>query len=202
MSLCYGPRCDWVGAAMRDLEAGKFANEYFKNGVYPFLASLGISDCPSDLFDVNESGGLFSLFNNASIACFMEHVAKLEGFADGHEWYASVERGGSKFEDLPIWETVFWVPVELPRAGKILNDEVMVAGCPALQRELALLQQLSPLGLGAVPPTYDWMRKDPKGWFHNNEQQLSEEDTIRWIWLALSQGAAIAMDRKMVLWYR
>jgi hypothetical protein len=187
---------------VKDMEVGRFAIEDFDHAVASFLASVGVKNCPDNLFQEDEQIALFSLFNVASVACFLEHVFPLEGHADWTAAYAAIERGESKFQNMPWLDQVLWLPVELPHTGRVPDDELMIGSCPALQKELALIQQLSPLGLGGKPPTYDWMRQDPIGWFRGNQEALSDEDGIRWIWRALSDGATIAMEKRVAMWCR
>jgi hypothetical protein len=63
-----------------------------------------------------------------------------------------------------------------------------------------VLQQRSPLGLGAIPRVYELMRRDIRAFYRDDaEFQLDEADTIRWIWRALFDGATIAIESKSVL---
>jgi hypothetical protein len=79
-----------------------------------------------------------------------------------------------------------------------LSDEgnpTFVGSCIRLLNELAKIKEMSPLDVSTTPPTYGDMRNDYRGWFSMSDSP-SEDDTIRWVWNALRDGAQISIARR------
>ena len=56
---------------------------------------------------------------------------------------------------------------------------------------------MSDLQLGTAPAAYAEMRRNYSAWLKSamsDNTTLSESDTIRWIWLALHEGAEFALS--------
>jgi hypothetical protein len=86
------------------------------------------------------------------------------------------------------------LPVELEHPGNLKDDPtVFVGSCMALLRELRELQELS--------QGYEEMRADIRRFYSSNATlQLADADCVRWVWLALRDGAEMAIKENMALW--
>ena len=139
--------------------------------------------------------------NLASVRVFLLHVAHCEGYSNGNAWFAAWESGKSKYGNMPFWDTSIWLPVEIAPGNLEDDSTVFVGSCLALLRELGELQKISQLHLGVAPKGYEEMRVDTREFYRSHGAlQLDEADCVRWIWLALRDGAEMALKENTVLW--
>ncbi len=92
----------------------------------------------------------------------------------------------------------FWLPVEFDPPEKPASGPygpTFIGSSIRLLDELAKIQEILPLNVATLPPTYSEMRNDYRRWF-STPGELSEDDTIRWIWNALRDGAQISIESK------
>jgi hypothetical protein len=183
------------GAAMgSDLFVGSIGVEGLETSLASHFAGLGLKPDLQRLFEADEVEATLCFLNGASLMAFLEHVGVVEGYPDSHTALRAFERGEARLKNIPCWENSIWLPFDFEHAGTLKDDPTVFVGSgPALLRELADLQQRSPLGLGASPNGYERMRQDIRAFYRDRTAfQLDEADTIRWIWRALFDGATIA----------
>jgi hypothetical protein len=132
------------------------------------------------------------LLNTASIAAFNRFVAALEGLTDND----AMDR--TTFKNLPWWLVSVWLPIDFDPPRELGSDEgdpVFVGSCQRLVRELEEIKAKSPISMGDAPADYQIMRPDQyRKWLVSvSGEPLTNEDTLRWIWRALRDGAELAM---------
>lgn len=134
-----------------------------------------------------------SLFNLATVCLFTDHVAKLEGFADSG---AAMDR--TRFRHLPWWQTSIWLPVDFQPPQDPAMDiggwPIFLGSCQALLSELAEVQKISAMNLGAIPEGYAKMRNDYKSFMRSDFTLSDERSLIQWVWRGLHDGAELAMS--------
>lgn len=135
---------------------------------------------------------LISMLNLASIVLFINFAASLEGF----EGPDAMNR--TTFRNLPWWMESFWLPLDFD--PPITDNGLFVGSSVRLLDELARIKEMSTIDLGALPPTYRDMRNDYTNWFNTPFDKRSEDDTLRWIWNALHEGAQISIEQKTPIW--
>jgi len=102
------------------------------------------------------------------------------------------------FRNLPWWLRTIWLPIEFDPPKNLASDEsdpTFVGSSVCLLDELAKIKEKSPIKIAATPPGYTDMRNDYRSWFFTS-RQLSEDDTIRWVWNALCDGAQISIEKR------
>ena len=145
---------------------------------------------------LDQTSTVIDMLNEASLMVFLNHAASLEGHTEQEAFDAFIS-GASRFKNLPWWEDSFWVPAELERSSTLDGGTTFIGSSPALLRELADLQALSPLDLGEPPRGYAEM---PAGGASESfEETLSEQDCVKWIWRALHDGAHLAIEEYTML---
>jgi hypothetical protein len=138
-----------------------------------------------------------SLLNDASFALFNDYAAGLEGLSGPDAMTKT------SFRNLPWWLQSVWLPIEFEPPSELASDEgdpTFLGSSVGLARELAKIKSMSSLELDAIPTSYAEMRKDYRSWVRSNDNHydaLSEEETIRWIWNALSDAAQMSIERGM-----
>jgi hypothetical protein len=138
--------------------------------------------------------------NSASVGEFLRHVIHCEGYLDEGTGFEAGESGTSKYRNMPWWEHSVWLPIELDHPGNLKHDIVFVGSCVALLRELRDLQNVSSFQLGVAPEGYQNMRADIRKFYQSiDDLQLTEVDYVRWIWLALRDGAELAIKHNSIL---
>jgi hypothetical protein len=130
-----------------------------------------------------------SMLNDASFDLFNNFAAGLEGFRGPD----AMEK--TTFRSLPWWLESFWLPLDF--APPITIDGAFVGSTFRLLGDLERIRALASIDLAAAPPGYRDMRKDYRAWFNSESAQLSEDETLRWVWNALNDGAKISIDRKV-----
>jgi hypothetical protein len=135
---------------------------------------------------------MISVLNNASLDAFNTFAAVLEGLSGPD----AIEL--TTFRNLPWWLDSFWLPVDFDPPKEPASDKdgpTFVGSSIRLLNELVRIKEMSPLDVGTLPPTYSDMRNDYRRWF-STPCELSEDDTIRWVWNALRDGARISIERQ------
>jgi hypothetical protein len=135
---------------------------------------------------------MISVLNDASLNAFNTFAAGLEGLS-GHDAITK-----TALRNLPWWLQSFWLPVEFDPPKELVSDKddpTFVGSSIRLLNELAKIKEMSPFDVSATPPTYGDMRNDYRSWF-SISHDLSEDDTIRWVWNALRDGAQISIERQ------
>jgi hypothetical protein len=185
----------------KDLIIGGASLDGMEESLTDRAASLGLSDELHELFQRSDEKTFLCALNGASFVLFLDHVSALDGHADLQSAFAACQRGDSRFRNMPWWDDSVWLPFAFSGVGPMEGDfPTFVGSCPALLKELEIIRELSPLGLGAKPQGYEEMRKDITAFYRNVHLRLDDADTIRWIWRVLYDGAEIAMASKAVLW--
>jgi hypothetical protein len=186
----------------KDLTVGSAGLLGLEDSMAAHLAGLGIKrNLEKWLADPDDIVTICCL-NGASVVEFLRHVAHCEGYADESAGFAAFESGKSRYRNVPWWENSIWLPTDLAHSGNLEDDSTTFVGsCVALLRELSELQSTSGLELGTVPEGYARMRADIRSFYRSTATfQLSDVDCVRWVWLALRDGAEIAIKEDMVLW--
>jgi hypothetical protein len=186
----------------KDLIVGSAGLLGLEESMAAHLAGLSVEYDLEDWLAADDSAATISCLNSASVVAFLRHVVHCEGHSDELTGFAAGESGKSKFRNMPWWDNSIWLPVELEHSGNLKDDAtVFVGSCKALLRELRELQEVSQLQLGASPEGYEEMRTDIRRFYSSNATiQLTDADCVRWVWLALRDGAEMAIKEKTVLW--
>lgn len=188
----------------KDLFIGNSSFDYMKDDLVAYGESLDLGDEVARLFEGPEDKTALCFLNGASVMVFLDHIASLEGHADSRSAFAAFERGDTAFKNVPWWDDAVWLPFDVPRVGPMKDDPdsfaTFVGSATALARELPEIQRRSPLGLGAEPPGYARMRQDITEFYKDMNFRLDgDTDIIRWIWLALNDGAELAIHSRAIL---
>lgn len=165
------------------------------------LAGLGAKHDLKNWLAAERDEITISCLNGASVVEFLRHVVRCEGYSDELFGFAAGESGKSKYRNMPWWDYSIWLPIELDRPGNLEDDPtVFVGSCVALLRELHHLQEISQVQLGIAPEGYGKMRAEIQKFYQSGDTfQLTDEACVRWIWLALRDGAELAIKRNTVL---
>ena len=134
---------------------------------------------------------LISLFNLASISCFINYVSELEGL----QAQDAVTKTG--FRNLPWWLESYWFPFDF--AAPIVKSGLFIGSSINLLNELARIRTMSRIDIATVPPGYAEMRADYTSWFNApaaEDDRLSGDDLLRWIWNALHESAQISIEQQ------
>jgi hypothetical protein len=181
-----------------DLAIGLLDAETEKH-VARICSRIGLKGWPNPDSQPDPMSGttLISLLNDASFDLFNNYAAGLEGFS-GPE--AMVE---TSFRNLPWWLQSVWLPIEFDPPSDLASDEgdpTFVGSSIRLARELTTIKTMSSLDFGAIPSSYMEMRKNYRSWFRatlDHRNPLSQDETIRWIWNALSEAAQMSIESKV-----
>jgi len=140
--------------------------------------------------------------NGASVMMLLRHALELEGWTNEREGCAAGEDGRVKARNLPWWDDSIWLPLEFDKPGTLEDRSTFFVGsCQQLIVELEEMRHTSSLRLGEVVPEYTDMRTDFLNFVRSNpDLALSDDDTIRWMWRALRDGAELAISQNTVLW--
>jgi hypothetical protein len=170
------------------------------DGVDEVLAQIGAGSA-TDWQRYTDQAEVISLLNMASVNPFNAFAAGLEGTTG----YDAMDR--TRLKNLPWWLDAVWLPVEInPPAISISGDPVFVGSVQRLKTELEDIQRLAgTLNLGTAPDEYVRMRKSYDAWWRDvNEaepEDLSEDDTLRWIWRALYDGIEMATAKNIPMFW-
>lgn len=186
----------------KDLIVGSAGFKGFEGLITDFLSSRRVEvelatwlECPDTIATV-------SCLNGATVVEFLRHAVQLEGYSDENAGFAAGADGKLKWKNFPWWDNSLWLPLEFDNPGGLDDDPTFFVGsCQRLIAELDELKQTSPLQLGDVVSEYSEMRADfPKVVRSNTELDLRTEESIRWIWRALRDGAELAIAQNTALW--
>lgn len=141
-----------------------------------------------------------SCLNGAAVMAFLNHVLLLEGYDDEIEGHAAGAEGRLKQRNFPWWDNSLWLPLEFDDPGRLDFDPTFFVGnCQRLISELDEMRQASPLDLARAPSAYDEMRGEIGGQC-DSDPSLSDDESVRWVWSALHDGAEAAIAQKAGLW--
>jgi len=172
-----------------DLEIGRLDQE-LEDSVAAGLERIGVPASADWRRPVHST--TISLLNLASVCLFTDYVARLEGFAN-----SAAALGHTRFQHLPLWQMSIWLPVlfQPPREPTISTEgwPVFLGSCQCLLAELAEIQQLSEMELGATPDGYEAMRADYIAFVRSGFALRDDRSIIQWIWRGLHDGAELAI---------
>jgi hypothetical protein len=193
----------WGQAMGKDLIVGPADLSWLEEAIAAHLTGLGVKhDLEKWLAAEHETW--ICLLNNASVVEFLRHVVRCEGFSDERTGLRAGENGTSKYRNMPWWDGSVWLPMELEPRTLEADAPFFVGSCTALLRELRDLQDMSQMKLGSAPEGYEEMRADIRKFYrsiHSGDTfKLTETDCVRWIWLALRDGAESAIKENTVLY--
>jgi len=175
-----------------DLTIGKLPEE-MQEGAVAAVARLGVRDS-EEWQKTPEHIATINLLNLASVVFFTDHVAKLEDFADSA---AALEH--TRFRHLPWWQTSIWLPISFqpPPEPAMESDgwPVFLGSCQGLLADLAEIQKLSDMSLGATPEGYDAMRADHGAFMRSGFELSDDRSIIQWVWRGLHDSAEMALSR-------
>jgi hypothetical protein len=186
----------------KDLTVGSAGLVGFEGSVATHLAGLGVKHDLQTWSTAKHDIATICCLNIASVVVFLRHVVRCGGHSNETLGFRAGERGETKYRNMPWWDNSVWLPTELANPGNLKDDPTTFVGsCVGLLRELKALQEESDLRLGTVPSGYEDMRADIEHFYRSNiALRLTNEDCIRWIWLALRDGADLAIKENSVLW--
>jgi hypothetical protein len=142
---------------------------------------------------------LIDTLNEASIVIFLEHTAKLEELSAVDE---AIDK--SRWRNLPYWQHSIWLPLKgrklAPIVAQVSGWPCLVGTASGLLDDLKDIAAISPKTLAEKPKSFDLMLSDPKTYFAQSTNALSEDETLCWIWHAYNFGAEQAIARSMPLW--
>jgi hypothetical protein len=182
----------------------------FQDHVLRICQRLGLRGWPStgNPIDLNRriigsgpqrtvESAMISVLNDASLDAFNTFAAGLEGFSGNDAITKTALR------NLPWWLQSVWMPIEFDPPSDLASDEgdpTFVGSSIRLARELTTIKTMSSLDFGAIPSSYMEMRKNYRSWFRatlDHRNPLSQDETIRWIWNALSEAAQMSIESKV-----
>lgn len=186
----------------KDLVVGSSGLVGFEESVGRFLSHKGVEGDLDAWLATPESVADLCFLNGASVMALLRHALQLEGWTNESEGFAAGENGRVKARNLPWWDNAIWLPSEFDSPGMLDDDpSFFVGSCQQLLAELDGMRLASSLKLGEVVPEYTSMRADYVGFVRSDpDLSLSDEDTIRWMWRALHDGAELAISHNTVLW--
>ncbi|RPJ62188.1 MAG: hypothetical protein EHM23_04055 [Acidobacteria bacterium] len=133
------------------------------------------------------------LLNLASVVCFLEHVARLEGFPD-----VGVATEKTRFKHLPWYMDSIWLPVpmEMPKVPLMLDGgwPVFLGSAVSLHSALTRIREMSDAGLGSTPEGYDLMRTNVKSFYRTGISVVPERAVLQWVWKGLHDGVECALE--------
>lgn len=132
---------------------------------------------------------LISLFNLASIVHFINYATSLEGF-QGPDAVKN-----TSFRNLPWWLEAYWIPKEFD--APIVENHMSIGSSIRLLDDLTRIRAMSAIDIAALPPGYTDMRADYTSWFNRENERLSDDDVLRWIWNALHESVRISIEQNV-----
>jgi hypothetical protein len=187
----------------KDLVVGPADLSHLEKAIAAHLTGLGVKHDLEKWLAAERGETTIWCLNSASVVEFLRHVVRCEGYSDERTGFAAGENGNSKYGNMPWWDESVWLPVEL-EPGTLEDGPFFVGSCTALLRELRDLQDISQIQLGSAPAGYEEMRADIRKFYRSILSgatfQLNDADCVRWIWLALRDGAELAIKENTVLY--
>jgi hypothetical protein len=188
----------------KDLVVGPPDLSWLEKAIAAHLKGLGIKHDLKKLLAAEKGETWICFLNNASIVEFLRHVVRCEGHSDEDAGMRAGQNGTSKYKNMPWWDDSVWLPMELEPRTLEVDAPFFVGSCAALLRELRDLQDISQLQFGSAPDGYEEMRADIRKFYrtiHSSAAfKLTDADCVRWIWLALRDGAELAIEENTVLY--
>jgi len=135
---------------------------------------------------------LISLFNLASIGCFIDYAASIEGLQPQD----AMDK--TSFRNLPWWIEQYWLPLDFE--APIVRNHMAVGSSIRLLEELERIKAMSAIDIAALPRGYADMRTDYTSWFNapaTDDERLSDDDVLRWIWNAFHESARISIEEQV-----
>jgi len=138
---------------------------------------------------------MISVLRVSAIDFFIHYAAGLEGLSEADAMQKTA------FRNLPWWLLSVWLPIafDSPRELAPVQDEPMFVGSSVrLLSELATIKDMSTMDVAATPRGYADMRNDYRTWFRATDNDpLSDDDVIRWLWTAFREGAEISIANQV-----
>ena len=188
----------------KDLVIGPADLSHLEQAIAAHLTGLGVKHDLEKWFATEHGETTICCLNGASVVEFLRHVVRCEGYSDERTGFAVGENGTSKYRNMPWWDDSVWLPIELEPGTLEVDAPFFVGSCTALLRELRNLQDISQIQLGSAPAGYEEMRADIRKFYRSIHSgaafQLTDADSVRWIWLALRDGAELAIKENTVLY--
>jgi hypothetical protein len=185
----------------KDLIVGSAGLEGLEDPLRAHFAGRGVKNDLREWLVAEENSATISCLNGASVVAFLRHVVRCEGHSDEFAGLTARENGESQYKNMPWWDNSVWLPAEISPGNLEDDPTVFIGSCVALLGELRKLQEVSQLQLGIAPEGYEKMRADIRQFYRSETAfQLDDEDCVRWIWLALRDGAELAIRQNTLLW--
>ncbi len=188
----------------KDLVVGPADLSHLEKAISAHLAGLDVKHDLEKWLAAERDETTICCLNGASVVEFLRHVVRCEGYSDERTGFAAGENGNSKYRNMPWWDDSVWLPIELEPRTLEVDAPFFVGSCTALLRELRDLQGISQIQLGSAPEGYQEMRADIRKFYRSVHSgatlQLTDADYVRWIWLALRDGAELAIKENTVLY--
>jgi hypothetical protein len=194
-----------MGEAMaKDLVVGPASLSHLEKAIAAHLTGLGVKHDLGKWLAAEHGEITICSLNGASVVEFLRHVVRCEGYFDERTGFAAGENGTSKYRNMPWWDDSVWLPIELEPGILEVDAPFFVGSCTALLRELHDLQDISQIQLGSAPRGYEEMRADVRKFYRSIHSsaafQMTDVDCLRWVWLALRDGADLAINENTVLY--
>jgi hypothetical protein len=191
----------WEYLVGKDLIVGSAGLQGLEDPLRAHLAGRGVKNDLQEWLVAEENSVTISCLNGASVVLFLRHVVRCEGYSDEFAGLTAGENGESQYKNMPWWDNSVWLPAEISPGNLEDDPTVFIGSCAALLGELRKLQEVSQLQLGVAPEGFEEMRADIRKIYRSQPTfQLNDEDCVRWIWLALRDGAEMAIRQNTLLW--
>ncbi len=131
----------------------------------------------------------------SALDLFNRYVAGLEGLSGPDAMRKTA------FRQVCWWMNSVWLPIEFdpPHEPDPTDGEDMFIGSSVrLLSELEAIRKLSKFDIATLPPGYTEMRNNYRAWFSSPDNDpLSDDNAIRWIWCALHESAQISVEKRV-----
>ena len=185
----------------KDLVVGSADLSHLEKAIAAHLTGLGAKHDLEKWLAAEHGETTICCLNGASVVEFLRHVVRCEGYSDEDTGMAEGCNGNSKYRNIPWWDDAVWLPMELQPVILGVDEPFFVGSCSALLQELRDLQDISQIQLGSAPEGYEEMRADIQKFYRSDAPfRLTDADCVRWIWLALRDGAELAIKEHTVLY--
>lgn len=186
----------------KDLIIGSAGLKGFEESVSIYLRTKKLEINAKAWSSKPDTIATISCLNGASVMELLRHAVQLAGYSVEDEGLAAGADGKTVHRNFPWWDNSLWLPVRFDNPSGLLVDPTFFVGsCLRLIEELDDMKKISPLMLGEVGPEYALMRSDFQKFARGDIQlNLTTEDSVRWVWRALRDGAEIAIAENAPLW--
>jgi hypothetical protein len=174
----------------------------FEESISAYLKSKKVETGLQPWLNQPHELAIISCLNGATVMEFLRHTVQLAGYSDERDGFAAGEDGKLRERNFPWWDNSLWLPIKFDNPSGLRDEPTYFIGsCQRLIVELDEMKRVSPLQLGQVVPEYFDMRADFQKFIRaNHELNLTFEDSVRWVWRALREGAEIAISKNAALW--